>query len=446
MSISGHIASRIEAKKSDYMAYGFSRVESNALKTFFDLAQEFEIIEDIYQLSVGIPRLFFNLHARLYIIGFPEDRLRLVAKSEDDHEALGTPPPSGIRPEGTPYREGDSMVLTIHGNRQLIKELPLSGENVIGLLEIYPCDKLDLHGQLFFEKYANRIGFNVHMRFLLKKYGEHVAFIKGLVGDIEHNVIVPNMVYKLFLKRLSGKIKKNKEIEEAIHAYFSAPEAGEGNIAPILAELDEVNRGLAEELDNIEKHYRATSLFLETLLRKRHFDEGRLTLRTDSCDINKAVIIPQYERFADQFAQKGVSVNEGCGGIPQDDQPVVIDVGLISQVYANLFSNALKYVGAVTGQDGRAHKAICYGRENLNDYFGPGKNGIKYNVFTTGNHIPEQERGKIFDEGYRGMGAAGRPGTGHGLAFVKNAVELHGGVAGYEAVPDGNNFYFILPE
>ena len=207
-----------------------------------------------------------------------------------------------------------------------------------------------------------------------------------------------------------------------------------------------MNRGLAEELANIEKHYRATSLFLETLLRKRHFDEGRLTLRTEHCDINHAVIIPQFERFSDQFAEKGVSVNEGCGGLPEEDKQVVIDVGLISQVYANLFSNALKYVGDATGQDGKSGKAVCYGREKLPDYFGPGKNGIKYNVFTTGSHIPVEERAKIFDEGYRGAGASGRPGTGHGLAFVKNAVELHGGVAGYEALPDGNNFYFILPE
>ena len=37
------------------------------------------------------------------------------------------------------------------------------------------------------------------------------------------------------------------------------------------------------------------------------------------------------------------------------------------------------------------------------------------------------------------------PGTGHGLAFVKQVVEIHGGVAGYEATEEGNNFYFILP-
>jgi signal transduction histidine kinase len=37
------------------------------------------------------------------------------------------------------------------------------------------------------------------------------------------------------------------------------------------------------------------------------------------------------------------------------------------------------------------------------------------------------------------------PGPGQGVAFVKQVVEIHGGVAGYEATEEGNNFYFILP-
>ena len=42
--------------------------------------------------------------------------------------------------------------------------------------------------------------------------------------------------------------------------------------------------------------------------------------------------------------------------------------------------------------------------------------------------------------------AVGVPGTGHGLSFVKRAVEMHDGVVGYEPTPLGNNFFFILPK
>jgi len=447
VTISQNIAARIEEKKADYTSYGFTRVESNALKTFFDLAQEFESIEDIYEISVGIPRSFFNLNALLYIVDFPKSQFVLVAKSENVGTEIGAPPLSPIKFGEFPYSREKSIVFAVHGNRQLTKELPLAADNdVIGMLEIYPRDHLDQHQELFFQKYANRIGFNVHMRFLLEKYSEHIAFIKSLVGDIEHNVIIPNMVYKLFLRGLRGKIQKNKEIEQLFKKHSLQAGTQCKDFEPILAELREVNRGLAEEFGNIEKHYHSTSLFLETLLRKSHFDEGRLTLRTKACNMKHAVIIPQLERLADQFAENGITIDNSYSGIPDDDMVVVVDIGLMAQVYANLFSNALKYAHHITGKDGRSQKYLSYGREKLKNYFGRDKGGIKYNVFNTGPHIPARERKSVFEEGYRGADSSSRPGTGHGLAFVKNAVELHGGVAGYEPTPDGNNFYFILPE
>ncbi|RUM39498.1 MAG: hypothetical protein DSY70_05670, partial [Desulfobulbus sp.] len=54
-------------------------------------------------------------------------------------------------------------------------------------------------------------------------------------------------------------------------------------------------------------------------------------------------------------------------------------------------------------------------------------------------------RATIFQEGFRGADASGIPGTGHGLSFIRHVIELHGGTVGYEATPEGNNFYFTLP-
>ncbi|HDK44469.1 MAG TPA: HAMP domain-containing histidine kinase, partial [Desulfobacteraceae bacterium] len=84
-------------------------------------------------------------------------------------------------------------------------------------------------------------------------------------------------------------------------------------------------------------------------------------------------------------------------------------------------------------------------RELVDDYPEKGKQGIKFNVFTTGPHLSEEERKKLFQEGMRGHGCKNIPGSGHGLAFIKHVIELHGGSVGYEATPEGNNFYFILP-
>lgn len=437
---------RIEGKKTDYRDYDFTRNEYSALMTFFDLAQEYGTIEEFSNLCVAIPKSFFNCEARLFLMHPMLNDFALAAATENRWSELQKPAPADVRPQERPYRTArGSLVLTIRGKRELIDQLPFATKgDVIGLLEIYPTDAIDAHCELFFEKFANRVGYRIHNKFLAQKNIEHLSFIRSLVADIEHNVIVPNMVYKLFLRRLKGKVKKNKEIEEVC-----AESLGEGKhdlslVERLQKELSDVNRGLVMELENLEKHYNNMSLFIETLFRKSHFDQGRLTLRTKPCNMLKDVVEPQLERYLEQMREAGISVDDRMSGIPEAEVINVVDVGLISQVFANLFSNALKYSQEVE-IFGENKKYIAYGHEILKDYFGHGKDGVKYNVFSTGPHIPVEERGNLFKEEFRASNALNKPGTGHGLAFIKNAIEIHGGVVGYEATDYGNNFYFVLP-
>ena len=51
----------------------------------------------------------------------------------------------------------------------------------------------------------------------------------------------------------------------------------------------------------------------------------------------------------------------------------------------------------------------------------------------------------MFEEGYRTSAAESERGTGHGLNFVRNVVEIHGGTVGCEPQRYGNLFYFVLP-
>ena len=52
---------------------------------------------------------------------------------------------------------------------------------------------------------------------------------------------------------------------------------------------------------------------------------------------------------------------------------------------------------------------------------------------------------RIFEDGFRGANAADISGTGHGLSFIKQVIDIHGGLVGCEPVEEGNNFYFVLP-
>ncbi|HAM51066.1 MAG TPA: hypothetical protein DCP92_10400 [Nitrospiraceae bacterium] len=440
------ILERVESKKTDYIAYNFEKIEYAALTTFFDLAQEFDNIEDFYYLCVAIPKGFFNLDARLYLIDPKLNGLSLISCSEAPECWPKSLPPPAIGPDDQhSYLRDNRLVLAVRGKRVLIEKLPFkTTHDVLGVLEIYPITTLSPHHGLFFEKFANRIGFNIHNRFLVEKNIEHLRFIRSLVADIEHNVIAPNMIYRLYLKHMRRKIMKNIELEKLFSQYVE----GETEISTehLLSELHEVNVGLISELENIEKHYQNMSLFLETLFRRSHFDKGHLTPLTKPCNMKKDVVQPQLERFAEQFKHMGIEIADQFSGIPDEEIISVVDVGLMAQVYANLFSNALKYAEEVITHEGERKKYLTYGRELVRDFFGPGKDGIKYNVFTTGTHVPADERDRLFEDEYRGAATSGKPGTGHGLAFIKNVVEIHGGVVGYEATQYGNNFYFVLPK
>jgi signal transduction histidine kinase len=446
MYIFEDILKRIENKKNNYKQYNFTQIENIAFMTFFDLAQEFDDVEDFHSLCVAIPKSFFNLDARFYLMDTKANTLLLNATTNQG-EQLHTPPPAEVKPSESPYYTNQkSLVLTIHGKKLLTDQLPFKAiGSVLGLLELFPLDDMKTRNGLFFEKYANRIGFNMHNKFLAIKNVEHLKFIQSLVSDIEHNVIVPNMIYKLFLRRLKGKIVKNNEIAHSLSEYLKTGQCQVDFLKNYLKELIGVNEGLREEMENIEKHYKNMSLFLETLFRRSHFDQGKLTLRTKACNMKKDVVQPQLERYIEQFQQAGISIDDRLSGIPDEEIISVVDVGLLAQVYANLFSNAFKYAQEVTTETGKKMKYISYGHETIIDFFGHGKDGIKYNVFSTGPHIAPEERGKIFEEGYRGSNISSKPGTGHGLTFIKNAIDMHGGVTGYEATPYGNNFYFIIP-
>ena len=64
MAIEKYILERIEDKKNDYQSYRFTERENDALKTFFDLAQEFGSINDFCSLCVAVPKSFFDLATR----------------------------------------------------------------------------------------------------------------------------------------------------------------------------------------------------------------------------------------------------------------------------------------------------------------------------------------------------------------------------------------------
>ncbi len=118
------------------------------------------------------------------------------------------------------------------------------------------------------------------------------------------------------------------------------------------------------------------------------------------------------------------------------ETPVIIsgDSLRLSQVFDNLFSNAMKF----TDPGGDIHLAVL-----------PGSDSVRVEVRDTGIGIATDKLGHVFDRFYQVDGPSAtrrRSGIGLGLSICKQIVESHGGRMAVESrVGHGSCFYFILP-
>ncbi len=440
---------RVHKKMDDYHEYSFTNIQDAGLRTFFDLSQEFESIEDLYRICVIIIKAFFNLDSMLYV-GLNGDSMKLVCTYENG--LITTPdkiliPPIMVTSEAKESK--GSYFIPVIGNKALVERLPATccGE-ILGILQLKDSAGLSEKEKFFFQKFANRIGYALHNKVLMWKNINHLNFIRSLVKDIEHNIITPNIAFKLYIKRLRSTMKQCREIEKELGSILTATNMNDhqklSQISTVYDKIKDSAEALEEQVKNIRKHYKNTSLFLETLLRRAHFEKGHYVLNRRSCNMKEDIILPQLEEYKAKIKDKHIEIRDEYTALDKEE-PMQVDIGLLSQVYANLFSNAVKYTKEIK-EDGQKFKYIAYGREVLKDYFFDGIHGIKYYVFSAGPHILKEERSNVFMEGYRGANVEKIPGTGQGLYFIKEIIRLHGGFVGYETVPGGNKFYFILPK
>jgi len=431
------VATRVKEKRQTFLEYNFGTLKDDFLKTFFDLAQEYETLDNFYRICISVVKEFFDLDSRLYLVS-QENSLELVCDSlQGLHQEKPKAPPH-IKLSSQAYAAENAWVVPIRGNQLLVDRLPFyTKDQVIGLLELFPEEQLSEKDRFFFEKFANRVGYNLHVKIIAWQNIQRIRFINSLVADIEHNVIIPNISLSLYLRHLRQKINTLKELE--CLCEFRVEECQE------MPKAQEKFRTLVQEMEadyqTLEQHYKGVSLFLESLFRPSHFQKGQLVLRRRTCRVQSEIIQPQLQLFLPKLKERRIDIDDSMGVMPNEDLSLSVDKGLMAQVYANLFSNAVKYTRR--NQEGR--KYVAYGRDVIKDYFGPGKDGLKFNMFTTGPHIRPEDRSHIFDEGYRGSNIDGEVGTGRGLYFVCNVIETHRGEVGYEPTPGGNNFYFVLP-
>lgn len=446
------VYSRIKEKMNDFKRYDFSRDQACALNIFFDLAQEFGSTAKLHTLAVLVPHIFFGVDSQLFILESAQhnqdepDKPKLELKASSMAKGGLAPDELVKLLHGPPcWYKGFFCCPVIgrvcHEHDETLDNEPEPGcnpEEPLGIFALRPETKFDAHQELYFTKYTNRMGVQIHNRILATRNRMHIRFVKGLVNDIGHNVIVPNMYFKLLIQQLYSRIESISNLKLDV-------ESGNLDSKAVSLRLEVLQHRLQEQYTEIYRHFQQTSLFLESLLRQSHFDQGRYVLQQTKVDLMQRVVMPQIDRFLGRMRDRGIMpcMPDTPANIAKDKTIMVMaDVGLISQVLANLLSNAVKY----TRPDKTTGKSFVSCRvEVLADYFGCKKDGVKVAVVSTGEHIKEDESTHLYEAQFRASNTKGEYGTGHGLHFVHEMVMQHHGEVGYAPVPEGNSFYFILP-
>jgi two-component system sensor histidine kinase KdpD len=113
---------------------------------------------------------------------------------------------------------------------------------------------------------------------------------------------------------------------------------------------------------------------------------------------------------------------------------VEVDAGLFALALRQLFDNALKYSPPGSAID---ISAATSGRAPHDT--------IELVVRNVGNTIPGHERDRVFERFYRGSGARQIPGTGMGLAIVRQIARAHGGDVAVSSEAGVTEFRLGLP-
>ncbi|WP_050762064.1 sensor histidine kinase [Desulfomicrobium baculatum] len=424
-----HIKARLLERLAGCAADDSAAARSTALNLFFEASFEFESLRDLKSLCVLVPDVCLKTPASLYMRG-PKDTLRLRRTTSTLGPRLVTfPEPSCPDPVAIARRDGLTAVPICETGPE---------PKLLGMLCLHK--DLSPDEETFYLGFVRSAAQLMAVKQIAISNRHRLTFINNLVRDIGHNVIVPNMHFKLLFLQMEKQLERLGRIVDALPPMRSDAPDREAR-----RELAAMAKELQIRQKSISRRFQQSSLFLESLLRRGHFEKGSYDLQLRPCKFKSQIFEPQLERFRPLLSAQGISIRIAPDVRIDEDLVLEADLGLIAQVFANLLSNAVKYTVSMPTESGRDEKLVIYGWESQPHAFGPGQPGIELYIRTTGHEIPSQDWPQLFDADFRSSATDDVEGSGHGLFFVKQIVELHNGRVGYSYATPMNTFSIILP-
>jgi len=236
-------------------------------------------------------------------------------------------------------------------------------------------------------------------------------------------------------------VSANRELQRTIRNYLDllgfVSHEMRSPLAAALMALQMMEDGLkgrisdseAIILSKIKKKVQVAVDMSNNYLNLSRIERKELPFQPRSVTLLTEVVGPLVNNMSEEIRERDMQVTVE---VPADCI-VYGDPNLLSVVYGNLLSNALKY--------GRRQGKIVLGCTRREDHY-------RLTVFNEGTGIDEEDRGRLFKRFSRLEGTmfTREKGTGLGLFITKAAVELHGGTIWVEGKKDlWACFTFTLP-
>jgi PAS domain S-box-containing protein len=180
----------------------------------------------------------------------------------------------------------------------------------------------------------------------------------------------------------------------------------------------------------IQESARSMLSLVNSLLDWTRLQTGRIKFEPQKIDVTK-IIADSINTLSGAVLQKDIQISSNISQFLY----LFVDKSLITQVFNNLISNAIKF----TNRNG----SIIISAEPANN-----SRFIQFSVKDTGVGIKEEDIPKLFnvDSKFTSEGTAGEKGSGLGLSLVNEIIEKHGGTIWVESkFGQGSDFKFTLP-
>ncbi len=267
---------------------------------------------------------------------------------------------------------------------------------------------------------------------ILHKHGEQIdiAISISVLKDTGGNVTGSIGVMRNITER--KKLEKvRQEFAEVVSHEFRTP------LTPIREGVSQILDGLLGSIAPAQKD--ALTIVLQEIDRLRRIiddmldtlklEAGRAPMRKESVDMAR-LINGVVQTFTSRAQAKGLKLKVRFS---QPALPVFVDRDRITQVFANLVSNALKFTKEgsieIAAMDAKGH--------------------IECSVTDTGRGIAKADAVKLFSK-FQQVGkklSGDEAGTGLGLVICKDIIELHKGEIWIESkLNEGTTFRFTLPQ